>query len=75
LRSINELVWRNARDDHRFRREAERRPRIHVQPCARVRQPRLEIAGDELAETKRIVFEALKTHPKINEIAFAHAVR
>jgi hypothetical protein len=48
---------------------------IFMSSHARVRQPRLEIAGDELAETKRIVFEALKPRPKINEIAFAHAVR
>ncbi len=42
---------------------------------ARVRQPRLEIAGEELAEATRIVEEALRRRPKIHEIAFAHAAR
>ena len=42
---------------------------------ARVRPPRLEITGDELAETGQIVVEALCTRPKINQIAFARSTR
>jgi dihydrodipicolinate synthase/N-acetylneuraminate lyase len=42
---------------------------------ARVRPPRLEITGDELAETKRIVLQALDSRPKINEVAFAQPAR
>ncbi|MBB6143923.1 4-hydroxy-tetrahydrodipicolinate synthase [Silvibacterium bohemicum] len=42
---------------------------------ARVRPPRLEITGDELAETKRIVLQALESRPTIHEVAFAHAAR
>lgn len=42
---------------------------------ARVRAPRLEITGDELAETKKILAEALRNRPKIEESAFAVAVR
>jgi 1-pyrroline-4-hydroxy-2-carboxylate deaminase len=42
---------------------------------ARVRPPRLEITGDELAATKRVVNEALAARPKFNEIAFAQTAR
>jgi 1-pyrroline-4-hydroxy-2-carboxylate deaminase len=42
---------------------------------ARVRPPRLEITGEELAEAKRVIAEALKTRPQIKEIAFAAGVR
>jgi 1-pyrroline-4-hydroxy-2-carboxylate deaminase len=38
---------------------------------ARVRPPRLEITGNELAETEQIVVEALCTCPKMKQIAFA----
>src|SRR5215475_12329822 len=38
---------------------------------ARVRQPRLEITGEELATTKKVLSEALKNRPKIEEAAFA----
>jgi dihydrodipicolinate synthase/N-acetylneuraminate lyase len=38
---------------------------------ARVRPPRLEITGEELAETKQVIAEALKHRPKIKEVAFA----
>ncbi|HEX3437527.1 MAG TPA: dihydrodipicolinate synthase family protein [Pseudacidobacterium sp.] len=40
---------------------------------ARVRAPRLEVAGEELAETKKILAEALKNRPKLKEIAFTSA--
>jgi 4-hydroxy-tetrahydrodipicolinate synthase len=42
---------------------------------ARVRQPRLEITGEELAATKKVLAEALLNRPKIEESAFATAVR
>jgi 1-pyrroline-4-hydroxy-2-carboxylate deaminase len=42
---------------------------------ARVRPPRLEITGEELAEAKRVIAKALKTRPQIKEIAFAAGVR
>jgi dihydrodipicolinate synthase/N-acetylneuraminate lyase len=41
---------------------------------ARVRPPRLEITGQELAETKRVIAEALKNRPQITETAFAAGV-
>jgi 4-hydroxy-tetrahydrodipicolinate synthase len=41
---------------------------------ARVRQPRLEITGQELAETKRVLDEALRHRPKLTETAFAEPV-
>src|SRR5579885_173218 len=40
---------------------------------ARVRPPRLEITGQELAETKKVIVEALKHRPAIKEVAFAAA--
>jgi dihydrodipicolinate synthase/N-acetylneuraminate lyase len=40
---------------------------------ARVRPPRLEITGEELAETKRTIAEALKHRPEIKEVIFAAA--
>ncbi len=42
---------------------------------ARVRQPRLEIAGEELAETRKVLNQALANRPKIEEASFAGAVR
>ena len=42
---------------------------------ARVRPPRLEITGNELAETRQIVVEALCTRPKMKQIAFAGSTR
>ena len=42
---------------------------------ARVRPPRLEITGEELAETKRVLAQALSSRPKMEEAAFAAAVR
>jgi 4-hydroxy-tetrahydrodipicolinate synthase len=41
---------------------------------ARVRPPRLEIMGKELAEAKRIVADALKSRPRMKEAAFAASV-
>jgi dihydrodipicolinate synthase/N-acetylneuraminate lyase len=38
---------------------------------ARVRPPRLEITGEELVETKKVIAEAMKHRPKIKEAAFA----
>jgi len=38
--------------------------------CARVRPPRLEIAGGELDEMRRIVREALDHRPKVQSSAF-----
>ena len=38
---------------------------------ARVRQPRLEITGEELATTKKVLSEALRNRPQIEEAAFA----
>jgi 1-pyrroline-4-hydroxy-2-carboxylate deaminase len=35
---------------------------------ARVRPPRLEITGEELAEAKRVIAEALKTRPQIKRL-------
>jgi 1-pyrroline-4-hydroxy-2-carboxylate deaminase len=40
----------------------------------RVRPPRLEITGEELAEAKRIVAEALNRRPRVKEAAFAASV-
>lgn len=42
---------------------------------ARVRPPRLEITGEELAETTRVIAEALKTRPQIHEAAFSVGAR
>lgn len=42
---------------------------------ARVRQPRLEITGEELAITKKVLNEALKNRPKIEEAVFAAVTR
>jgi len=42
---------------------------------ARVRPPRLEITGEELAEARRTVAEALKNRPRVREAAFAANVR
>jgi 4-hydroxy-tetrahydrodipicolinate synthase len=42
---------------------------------ARVRPPRLEIIGEELAETRRVLARALGSRPKIEETAFAEAIR
>jgi 4-hydroxy-tetrahydrodipicolinate synthase len=42
---------------------------------ARVRPPRLEITGDELAATKKVLSAALKNRPKIEETAFAAVAR
>jgi len=41
---------------------------------ARVRPPRLEITGAELAEAKRVVANALKSRPRVKEAAFAASV-
>lgn len=41
----------------------------------RVRPPRLEITGDELAEAKRVLAQALSSRLKIEETAFAAALR
>lgn len=41
------------------------------QGSARVRPPRLEIVGDELKETRRLVAEALKSRPSLLELANA----
>jgi 4-hydroxy-tetrahydrodipicolinate synthase len=41
----------------------------------RVRPPRLEIAGEELAKSMKAIVEALKTRPQIKEIPFAAGVR
>jgi|HubBroStandDraft_1064217.scaffolds.fasta_scaffold451862_2 hypothetical protein len=35
----------------------------------------LEVAGEELAETKRVIAEALAVRPHVNEVAFALAAR
>ncbi len=42
---------------------------------ARVRPPRLEITGEELAATRKVLGAALKDRPKIKETAFAAAAR
>jgi dihydrodipicolinate synthase/N-acetylneuraminate lyase len=41
----------------------------------RVRPPRLEVAGEELVKSKKVIVEALKTRPQIKEIPFAAGVR
>lgn len=38
---------------------------------ARVRGPRMEIAGDELAEALQVIHEALRTRPALNQIPMA----
>jgi 4-hydroxy-tetrahydrodipicolinate synthase len=42
---------------------------------ARVRPPRLEITGEELAETTKVIAEALKTRLQIHETAFGVGAR